>query len=401
MRMTKRWGKLILCLIVLAGLFWVAYALTETQNGMRDSDFFSFWAAGKLLGEGGNPYDEVEWINIHEVEGTDWISDQTFLYPLPLALFFIPLGTLSLQHASILWLTLSQVMIMFSIYLCCRVMDWDRWKHYLVPLIIAALLFRGVLVTIRNGQLGAFLLFLISLGLYYWSQDKGFLSGLFFGFLFLKPSITGIFLVVVIVWFLSNRSWKALTGLGVTIGSLITITIIIQSGWILDWLMIGKGKALSTAGTTPTFWGLTAMVLPQLDVWLWVTLSLSFVLIAFGIFFLFKAKPEGELLYLTGVLLPLSLFITPYLWAYDHILLLVPIVLLVAKMDGLQMPFILNSSLFLFLDVVALILLFLASIIGSDRLSGILPLFIIGIMGFLYHFESRRKDKIKSGTESI
>ena len=85
-RTAKTWGRIILLLFVLAGLFWVAYTLTQTQNGMRDSDFFSLWAAGRLLGSGINPYNEVAWLDIHEAESTAWISDPTFLYPLPLAL---------------------------------------------------------------------------------------------------------------------------------------------------------------------------------------------------------------------------------------------------------------------------------------------------------------------------
>ncbi|OGO15466.1 MAG: hypothetical protein A2Z14_08740 [Chloroflexi bacterium RBG_16_48_8] len=64
------WWKYFLLLLVLAGLYWVAHALTKTQNGMRDSDFFSLWAAGRLLGSGISPYNEVEWLNIHNVEGT-------------------------------------------------------------------------------------------------------------------------------------------------------------------------------------------------------------------------------------------------------------------------------------------------------------------------------------------
>jgi hypothetical protein len=393
MRTAKIWGRLFLLLILLAGLFWVAYTLTQAQNGMRDSDFFSLWAAGRLLGSGINPYNEVEWLNIHEAESTVWISDPTFLYPLPLALLFVPFGFLSLQQASILWLFLSQFMILLSIYLCSRMMNWDRWGQYFLPLLVAALLFRAVLVTIRNGQLGAFLLFIISLGLYALSRKKAFIGGLALGLLFLKPPITGLFLVVLILWFLIRKSWRAVIGIGVSIGSLIAITTLLQPHWIGDWLMIGTGKALATAGTTPTLWGLTAAILPHPTIWFWTTLFLSIALMGAGFFLLIKVRSERQLLVLTALLLPLSLFVTPYLWAYDHILLLIPAVVLVAKMDELQMPFILNSSLFLFFDVVALVLLYLAYMIGNDRLSGILPIIVVGITIVLFQMESKRRDR--------
>jgi hypothetical protein len=389
MRTAKTWGKLVLFIVILAGLLWVAYALTQTQNGMRDSDFFSLWAAGRLLGSGINPYNEVEWLKIHEAESTAWISDPTFLYPLPLALMFIPFGFLSLKQASILWLFLSQLMIILSIYLCSRMVDWSRWKQYFLPLLVAASLFRAVLVTVRNGQLGAFLLFIITLGLYYLSRRKAFLGGLILGLLFLKPPITGLFLVVLILWFLIRKSWEAVLGIGISIGSLIAMTILLQPLWIRDWLMIGKGKALATAGTTPTLWGLSAAILPNPTIWFWFSLCLSLVLIGVGFFLLVRARSENKSLVLTAILLPLSLFVTPYLWAYDHILLLIPAVVLAAKMDELQLPFILNSSLLLSFDVIALVLLYLAPMIGNDRLSGILPIVVLGVTVLLFHLESR------------
>jgi hypothetical protein len=401
MRAAKTWGKYVLVAVLLAGMFLVAYALTQTQNGMRDSDFFSLWAAGRLVGLGVNPYNEVEWQNIHKAESTVWISDPTFLYPLPLALLFVPFGFLSLQQASILWLFLSQIMIILSIYLCSRIVDWGRWKQYFLALLIAASLFRAVLVTVRNGQLGAFLLFIISLGLYYLYRRKAFLGGLVLGLLFLKPPITGLFLVVLTLWFLIQKSWRAVLGMGISIASLIGITILLQPPWIRDWLMIGKGKALATAGTTPTLWGLSAAIIPHPILWFWFTICLSLVLMGVGFFLLARTRPERKLLILTALLLPLSVFVTPYLWAYDHILLLIPAVVLVAKMDELQMPFILNSSLLLFFDIVALILLYLAPMIGNDRLSGILPVIIIGVTVVFFKIEARGKGLQNSKIEPV
>jgi hypothetical protein len=401
MRDIRTWGKYVLYLFVLGALYWVAYALTQSQNGMRDSDFFSLWAAGRLVGSGVNPYDIVEWLNIHEAEGTVWVSDLTFLYPLPLALIFIPFGFLSLQQASILWLFLSQIMIILSIYLCCRMLDWERWKEYFLPLLVAVLLFRGVLVTIRNGQLGAFLLLCISLSFYCFSRKRAFLGGLFLGFLFLKPPITGLFLIISTLWLLMRKSWEGVLGIGVTIGSLMAITILIQPGWITDWWSIGMGKALSTAGTTPTLWGLSAAVLPNPTSWFWITLSLALLLVAVGLFLLVKTDSVQKLLVLLAILLPISIFVTPYLWAYDHILLLIPAVILVAKMDRLRTPFILNASLLLFFDIVALVLLYLAYLVGNDRLSGILPIVIITMTIVLFQIESRGQDKHKSMNQPL
>jgi hypothetical protein len=401
MRTLRHWGTLILLILTLAGLFWIAYAITQTQNEMRDSDFFSLWAAGRLLGSGKNPYNEVEWLNIHRAEGAAWVSDPTFLYPLPLAMLFIPLGFLSLQQASILWLSLSQIMIILSVYLCSRMVDWDRWKSYFLPLLLSAALFRAVILTIRNGQLGAFLLLCVSLGFYCWSHKQPLLSGFFLGFLFLKPPITGLFLAVLILWFIIRKSWKTLVGMVVTIGSLITISTLIQPSWMMEWLLIGQGKALLTGGTTPTLWGLTAVVIHQPVLWFWISLSLSFILMGIGFIFLLRAKPKRETMYLTAILLPLSLFTTPYLWAYDQILLLIPMVTIVAMLDELRIPFVMNSSLLLFFDIFVLLLLLLAPTIGNDRLSAIVPLLIIGISAGLFIIQSGWVERRKSMTEPV
>ena len=108
--------------------------------------------------------------------------------------------------------------------------------------------------------------------------------------------------------------------------------------------------------------------------WLGGALAGALALGAAALLFLFPARysplPVVALSIVTGLL------VTPYLWAYDQILLLLPITLVISELIQRGRIFLLNALAFLALDVVAIALLFLALQTGEDVWSGLLPLLV-------------------------
>ncbi len=124
---------------------------------MLNSDFFTFWLGGKMIGEGQDPFNPVLWKAGHELAGSTWLENLIYCYPLPLAYLTIPFGVLPIALAAPVWLFLSACsMILAILIIQSRTKGWSQVNR-LFPVILGLALFRPVLTTIRNGQLGRFL----------------------------------------------------------------------------------------------------------------------------------------------------------------------------------------------------------------------------------------------------
>ena len=93
--------------------FALAFQFVQSIS-YADSDFFSFWYAGHSVLTGNDPYNESYWVNERSQFGAVWVSDATFLYPLPLAVLLVPLGLFPLLWAYTLWVALSLVLALLS-----------------------------------------------------------------------------------------------------------------------------------------------------------------------------------------------------------------------------------------------------------------------------------------------
>src|SRR5262245_11735010 len=89
--------------LLVTGYLFLASMLSEhivSRHPMANTDFFTFWAAGHLIAARQNPYDTAEWVATHQAAGSTSMPNPTFVYPLPLALLFAPLGILSVATAA-------------------------------------------------------------------------------------------------------------------------------------------------------------------------------------------------------------------------------------------------------------------------------------------------------------
>lgn len=147
-----------------------------------NSDFFSFWLAGRMVWEDQDPYDSDLWIDGHQANGAEWVSDDTFIYPLPLSLAFAPIGLLRMFGAYSLWMFLSLLAVVGSLVLLGVI--WTRQSlglSEMIPIFLGVLLFRPFLVTVRNGQLGAFLVLLLVVVLVLWEREQWLSGGMVLG----------------------------------------------------------------------------------------------------------------------------------------------------------------------------------------------------------------------------
>ena len=162
----------IMILTFLLSVFYIVATKISYLVDVPNSDFFTFWLSGYLTSEGKNPYDGPTWIAGHHQFQANWIPNATFIYPVQIALLFVPLGILSPFQAYIVWNVLLQVMIISSLLVIMKIYT-GRWiNHYYLPIIACVAIFRPTVVSLINGQISALLLFMVALIMVFWERGK-------------------------------------------------------------------------------------------------------------------------------------------------------------------------------------------------------------------------------------
>lgn len=376
--------KTITIIIALSILFLTTARQIVHSQKYIDSDFFSFWLAGRMMLTGENPYHAEAWIEGHHKFGAEWISDNTFLYPLPAAIGFIPLGFLRIDHAYVAWVFLSQWLISAALYLLFRIWRSPTSMQFLLPIVLGVILFRPALVTLRNGQLGGMFLFLLVLVIYLWENDKWVQGSIALSLVALKPQYGIPILLLLAIWLVRHKKIPALLALSVSGVLLFVLGWLIDSSWVSTFLEIASRKSQHTFGFNPTMWGVSAYVCENRSVCTFlVGGSFSLLLTLPVLIFTFRIK-ETLSAFHVGIVTTTTLIVTPYIWAYDQILLLIPMFLIVAYLANNGYTYLKTSLVFLAFSIMSLGLLFLASLLRTDVWSALLPILVLLALIWLY-----------------
>ena len=373
-----------LLILVLLGLFFgIAHKIVYTSD-YANSDFFSFWLAGRMLLTGGNPYSANEWIEAHHQFEASWISDQTFLYPLTLAVFFAPLGLLRLDQAYVLWVFLSQSTIFAVLYiLFVRLWRSPKVIHFIFPVLSAVVLFRPVWITLRNGQLGAWFLGLLTLVVYFWEKKNWVLGSVFLPFLALKPQLGIPILILLGIWLWVHQHYASIITILAMTFLLWGIGWLIQPDWVTQFIAISANKSLPVFGYQPNLWGVANFICSfQTSCAVMLGGIGGLILTVLTLFILHKKYPFPA--FVAGLATAIALILTPYTWVYDQILLILPLCLLTIYFSNAGYPYLVSALVFLFTSIIAIALIFLAMFLGWDIWSVMIPILVFGLMFWLY-----------------
>jgi hypothetical protein len=145
---------------------------------------------------------------------------------------------------------------------------------------------------------------------------------------------------------------------------------LLQPGWLLGWLNV-RGKTQATY-KTPTIWGLAYELAPG---W-WPLLGvLGAAVVAAGLGWLVLRYGELDEAQVVSLALCGSLFITPYAWAYEHALLLLPLVLIFVGVETRWLAWLAWALLILLLPW---FLYWVAILLDRDTISFLVPLLVGG-----------------------
>jgi hypothetical protein len=382
-------ARLGLALLFLLVLLWIPIRLADMVR-LENTDFFTFWLAGKMNWLGMNPHSLQDWAEGHRLFNANQQENPTFLYPLPTAILLAPLGLLSLSQAYIVWSFLTLLMIIASLTLLLRIWVKTTALPFLLPVLAAAALFRPVIITLFGGQLSGFFLLVLCAAAFAMERKAWFWAGLLFGLLALKPNIGAPFLILAGVWLLLHKNWIALAGMAATGLSLLGLGFARNLHWISDFLSVGNYKFQETFGFSSTLWGISSGVCGftyTCTVFLGGSLVALLLLGTLGLLAQSRCSlaPKTALSWITCV----SLLVTPYLWPYDQTLLILPILAFMAHLAERKAPFLLTATLFLWMDLLAILLMLLTIQIEMEVWNGFISVVCLALVAWMVRAEWR------------
>lgn len=127
------------------------------------NDFYDYWAAGRLLGQGGNPYDPRAVSQVLNAAGVHSTVGTAYSYPLLLAELVRPLAALPPGRAAAIFTAGSLVALWLGVALLLP-RPRRASSAELFGLATAAALFAPVLGTLYFGQVNLYILPLLALG---------------------------------------------------------------------------------------------------------------------------------------------------------------------------------------------------------------------------------------------
>jgi hypothetical protein len=364
---------ILLILIALALFIVLAFYFI---SGDPLFDFTAFWIAGSLTLNGQDPYLVSDWVPVYSQFPSLGLADnQTFLYPKPILLLFLPFGALPLQTAAFIWLILTQIAVLSAVLLLATFWPVDKRGKYLAPILIAILIFRPYLLTLNLGQLGGFFLLILTAAMLLWRRLNWLAAGILLSLIALKPQLGLPILALVSLWFLFKKIWMHFLGLGIGGISLFILGWVFDPNWVGKFLQIGTNKVSVTFGHHPTFWGLSGYLCHRQQSCTMISgITVSAVFLAMFLILLWVKRNHLSLPEILALSIPLALMLTPYLWAYDQLLLIVPTMVTISILIQKNYPYLLITVVPFVITVSATIFLNIAIQIDNDTWSAIVPL---------------------------
>jgi hypothetical protein len=353
MKLSKPLG--ILITLLLLGILIFARVQISRGFDVPNSNFSFFWLAGRMILNGENPYDETQYLAGHDANHMDWRPNRIFPYPLPLALFCIPLGFFTMQTAYILWQVVSLILVALTIYVLLNHWQDGPQRNLLVPIFFFLLFWGPLYLTTHAGTFSVFPLVILLGTILLLEKDRSLLAGIVLAFTMLKPPQGLTILLLAGVWFVARRDWKAITGVAMG-GLIIFIVGLIQDPqWIQKFLGAGDAVMARTLGVHSNVWAFSYLgcdgASPCSNI-LGGALSLS--LLGGAGLLLWKNQAQWSAWEAMNLIIPVGFVSTIYLWAYDQLPYVIPIVWIVGTLVQKQRSILLAFGFLILLDLVSL-----------------------------------------------
>lgn len=302
-------------LIVSAAMAVIAYA----QFGQ---DFHGYYAAARVLLEGGNPYDYFQVAPVL-LETTGRMGNNPFYYPLWFGWFIAPLTLMPYQAARAVWMAFNLLIWIVSLLRLRTLLDFPRlgWRTWLLNL-LATFLFAWM--TWKFEQTGI-LLFALSVEILITFKNRQWdRLGIFLAAALIKPNIMLIPVGIMALWLVRRQIFRPVIVMSVVLVGLIVVTTILTPNWYqpilrpgfsqgLTEVLDGPGKTTGARLNTTLLDWLKMFQVPQgMRMVLYVLVILVALWVAFRVI-----ENSNSFIEVSVAALLVNFAVTPYALQYD------------------------------------------------------------------------------------
>lgn len=306
-----------LCLWLITSVTMAAFAFLEYGQ-----DFRGYYAAGRVLVEGGNPYDYAQVARVL-VDVTGRAGNNPFYYPLWFGWFVAPLSLLPFQAARALWMVVNVALWIAGLVRLRQLLGFPRngWRNWLWNL-LATFLFAWT--TWKFEQTGI-LLFVITVEiLIAYKNAQWNRLGFFLALALLKPNIMLLPVLALGLWLIRTKNWRPVLVAGVVLVALILITTLLTPDWYQPFTLPNFGQGLTEVLDGPDQVTGTRLNTTLLDWLKWFSIPptarnvIYGIIIIAGLWILLQNIWKSNLILdVTITALLVSFLITPYALQYD------------------------------------------------------------------------------------
>lgn len=312
--------------LMAAGILMVIGIAHAVGRDAQDRDFLAYWASGKQLVRGANPYDAGQVLALEKQAGFSG-DKPNMLLNWPLAFFLTyPVGLLRAETGLMVWLLLEAVCLVVSVRLIRRVLPLGESRLHLV-----GYAFAPVVACLMAGQLGIFMLLGVAAFLRF-HRARPEIAGAALILCAIKPHLFVPLAAVLVIWSVRERAWRLLGGLAAaTLGSL-------ALAWWLDPHAWGQYAAMMNRTAEvrqdfiPCLSQLFRLAVNRQAVWLqFVPVGVGTV---WGIGYYWRNRARWNWLEQGLLLLLVSELVAPHAWFTDETVLLPAVIAGLDRAEG-------------------------------------------------------------------
>lgn len=303
------------------------------------NDFIEYWSAYQLYRSGQNPYDPALLLPIQQAHGWTEAAPLMMWNPPWTLTLLSPILQFDFLIASRIWICCNFVLLILS-----GIFTWQAFRPgtvRILPLLAATLLFYPAWNTIALGQTSLLLTCALAASFFALMRGRDLLAGMLLSLLSVKPHLCYL-LVLVLAWFiLRNRRYRVVLGFAVALSAFLLLTALQTPHTFEAWLGATGPVLTSSIPAVSVHSWITATlpgILPKLlesyqlpvDKRL-ITAFIPMLVSVITLIFLIQRKRSLDWSCLLPPLLSLTLFTAPFGWVFDHALLVIVQVLLIAR----------------------------------------------------------------------
>ncbi len=383
-----------LVLIFLGVLFYWKAIQNYQRQDYTNSNFFFFWLSGRMVWTGENPYNATQWLAGHDAFGATWKPNRIFPYPLPLMFFMAPLGLLTLGQAYIAWQIISQIVLAITVYILLNHWKGQAQRWLFLPLTIFLLFFGPVYLSLQIGSVGTLASAAILAAILLLEKDKPLPAGIALSLTMLKPPQGLTLLALAGFWFLVRRNWKAILGIIVGGLALLVIGLLRDPLWLIKFRGASQVVLDRTLGIQSNIYSFAYLSCNQNMTCMWIAGTLGTLLaLGLGAYYLWRNRDQLAAWEAFNFIIPVGFVAALYLWSYDQLPYVIPIVWIVGKLVEKTKSHLYVFLFLIVLDVLSFVSLLVQAYTKKDLLSIINTILILGMFLWLMRWKRQPIDK--------